>query len=206
MNEEKIAKSVKTLYIITYSIMIILGIIWMGVGAIFFTASNAVEEFSIIGYVWVVLGVFFTAAGIGWLIYFIKMPEYSITYKDGKLNFRNKLECTPAQLDYIEAKGGGIDGAIFSFGRIVVYVNGQKYNFKFIQDAQYVANRLYELKNGSTAMQNSMFGTAYPSAPMAAATEAPAPAPETTVTENVETVAEQIGAVENEDNKEEGNG
>lgn len=204
MNEEKIAKSVKTLYIITYAILLVIGFGWLAIGA--FMLSVGDEEMLAFGYFWIVLGIFEVVASVCYLVYFIRMPEYSIIYKDGKLNFRNKLECTPDQLDYIEAKGGGLDGAIFSFGRIVVYVGGKKYNFRFIQDAQYVANRLYELKNGSTAMQTSAFGTAYPSAPMAAATEAPAPAPETDVTEDEEVVSEQSDTTEKEDNKEEDNG
>lgn len=195
MNEEKIGKSVKTLYIVTYSILIVVGIIWLALGALVKSAGD--EEASALGLLLIILGVIFIALSVIYLIYFIRLPEYSITYKDGKLNFRNKLECTPAQLEYVLARGGGLDGAIFSFGKIVVSVNGKKYNFRFIQDAQFVANRLIELKKGMV-MQTSAFGTAYQSAPMAAAPQTPA-AP--AVTESVEAVPEQTDAAEKEDNQ-----
>lgn len=194
MNEEKIGKSVKTLYIITYAIMIALGVVWIFIGVPFLRTD--IEEAVMYGYFLIFLGVLFIVAGICWLIYFIMMPEYSITYKDGKLYFRKKLECTPAQLERVEAKGGGIDGAIFSFGRIVVYVGGKKYNFRFIQDAQYVANRLLQLKNG-VAMQTSAFGNAYSAAPQPAVTESKEAVEEQPVAE--ETVAEQLETTEKED-------
>lgn len=202
MNEEKIAKSVKTLYIITYAIMIAFGVVWLIIGVPFFQSD--IEEVIMFGIFIIIIGAIFVVGGICWLIYFIKMPEYSITYKDGKLNFRNKLECTPAQLDYIEAKGGGLDGAIFSFGRIVVYVGGKKYNFRFIQDAQYVANRLLQLKNG-VAMQTSAFGNAYSAAPQPAVTESAEPVAEQTVAEQPES-AEPVAEENVTTEKEEGNG
>jgi len=192
MEEEKIAKSVKTLYVITYSIFIVLGIFWIILGAVFIKGNkNAVEDWSFFGWFFISLGVIFIVLSVGWLVYFIKMPEYSIMYKDGKLNFRNKLICTPAELDRIEAKGGGLDGAIFSFGRIVVYSGGKKYNFRFIQDAQYVASKLYVLKNGEEAKHNSAFGNAYN--PVAAV-------PSTPSEENTEAVAQDSASSEKGEN------
>lgn len=163
-NEEKFAKSVRTPYIISYSIFIPVGIL-LAVGGIFFYLNFAVEETQVIFLTLCFLGVFLAGASVGWLIYFIKMPEYSITYKDGKLNFRNKLVCTPAQLEKIESRGWGLDSAIFGYGRIIVYGGGRKYRFNFIYGAQEVVKKLYMIKDMYAIAQAAAYRNAQAAEP-----------------------------------------
>ena len=157
MNEEKFAKSARTPYIILYSIIIPISIFIIGGGALLMLA---VEESRGLCAFLVVMGIFLLGGSIGWLIYFVRLPEYSITYKDGKLKFRNLVECTPLELDRYETKGLGIDGALFGFGRLFVYVNGKKYKLNHVYDTQDVTRRLYEIKVAYAAGLNaSVFGT-----------------------------------------------
>ncbi len=184
------------MYIISYSICIVLGLFMVGIGAITLVALGSDGLF--IGLFLMFLGLFLLGASIYWLIYFIRLPEYSITYKDGKLNFRNKLECTPDRLQDITGGSWGIDGAIFSYGRITVTVDGKKYKFNFISNQQEVINRLYAIRNEYIAKNNAAYFAyqaqqqAQAQAQAAAQTEAtPAAAePAEPATEAPETAAE----------------
>lgn len=183
-NEEKFAKSVRTPYIITYSIFIPFGLL-LAVGGIFLYLKVAVEETQVMFLTLCFLGAFLACASVGWLIYFIKMPEYSITYKDGKLNFRNKLECTPAQLEKIENRVWGLDSVVFGYGRVIVYVGGKKYRFNFIYGAQEVVKKLYMIKDMYAIAQNAAYRNSQAAAEeVVAATEMAEPNTTTDTEEN----------------------
>lgn len=219
MNEEKFGKAVRTLYIVTYSILIVLSLFWSGIGALI---CVALKEEGLLGIFFIVLGIIMLGLSIGYLVYFIRLPEYSITYKDGKLNFRNKLECTPDRLENIESRTWGLDGAIFDYGRIIVTVDGEKYKFNFISKPQEAVNRLYAIRNEYIAAQNAAYYAAQAQAQAAVAAqpqpevasvaaETPAPAVETVAeeppaTENTETVEEAVEEKNTTTGTEENNG
>ena len=152
MNEERLGKSVRTIYIVTYSIAIFLALFMIGLGV---SSILFIKGWLYFGLFWIAFGLILLGGSIAWLVYFIKLSEYSITYKDGKLYFRNKLECTPDSLENIEWRTWGIDGAIFNYGRIIVTVGGAKYKFNFISSPQEAVNRLYAIKNEYLAGMNA---------------------------------------------------
>lgn len=147
--EEKIGKSARTLYIVTYSIIIAVSMLLMvGLGA---AAVAFGEPF---GWFLVGFGVILTGISIFWLVYFIKLPPYTVTYKDGILNFRNKVECTPAELDSYQPRSLGIDGALFNFGKLIVTIKGKVYKFNYVYEVNYVVQRLYAIKVEYTVKQD----------------------------------------------------
>lgn len=155
MEEEKFGKTAKTTYLICYSIFLAVGLLFSVLGAVvLFTGPDNSNELPVFAYFFLVFGIVLTLMSIGWLIYFITLPQYAITYKNGKLIFRNKIECTPVQLESVQAKGGGLDGALFNFGRIIYFVNGKKYKLGFIHDANAVVKKLYEIKARYEVLQN----------------------------------------------------
>ena len=194
MNEEKFGKAVRTLYIVTYSILIVLSLFWSGIGALI---CVALKEEGLLGIFFIVLGLIMLGLSIGYLVYFIRLPEYSITYKDGKLYFRNKLECTPDRLENIESRTWGLDGAIFDYGRVIVTVAGEKYKFNFISKPQEAVNRLYAIRNEYIAAQNAAYYAAQAQAQAQAQAAAAQPQPEVTpaAAETLAPVAEPVAEV-----------
>lgn len=202
MNEEKFGKSVRTPYIVTYSIAIFLGLFLIGIGVISLLLISGKSSYFAI--YWILLGCVLLGSGIGWLIYFILLPEYSITYKAGKLYFRNKLECTPDRMEYIESKKWGLDSAIFNYGRVIVTVGGKKYKINFVYNAQDAVNRLYAIRNEYVAALNAAYSAAQAQAAQAQAgetsekaEEAPAEAPATEAPAPAEAVDVEAGKEEN---------
>lgn len=142
--EEVIAKSVRTLYIITYSILLVMGGIFIAAGA-FFTFFD--EEIIIVyGWIAIVLGIIIILGSIGYLIYFIRMPKDAVKLKDGKLYFRNGVVCTPTELTDFKSKTMGLDGSLFGFGKIIFSVNGKEYKLRFVDKADATVKRLFMLK------------------------------------------------------------
>lgn len=152
--EEKFGKSAKVLYIVSYAIIIAVSLLFVvGLGVAILVLADADMQF--MGWSLVAFGAILAGVSIFWLVYFIRMPLYTVTYKDGKLNFRNKVECTPLELEKFEHKGNwGLDGSIFNFGRIFIYVNGKRYKFNFIYNAESVVQRLYTIKVEYIVQQN----------------------------------------------------
>lgn len=149
--EEKFGKTARVLYIVFYSIIIpVCLLFFVGIGALLIATS---PDLLIMGVFLIVLGVGVGGASIGWLVYFIKMPQFVITYKDGKLNFRNKVECTPVELDSYQQKGFNLDGAIFGFGKLLITVKGQSYKFRYVYNVNEVIQRLYTIKLEYTMQQ-----------------------------------------------------
>lgn len=150
--EEKFGKSARVLYIVTYSITIPLSLlIFVGFGALL-TAYQS--DLLVLGVFLIALGVILAGVSIGWLVYFIKMPPYTVTYKDGILNFRNKVQCTPAELDSYEKRNLNLDGEIFGFGKLFVNINGKRYKFGYVYDVESVLQRLYTIKVEYAVQQN----------------------------------------------------
>ncbi len=153
MNEEKIGKYVKTMYIITYGIFFSVGLIFTVIGVISLIGAlaaldgKAVNYTILLGVLLIVLGLIMVIGGIFWLIYFIKLPESPIILKDGKLTFiKAGVQCSPTEVENFNTKSHGLDGAIFGFGKILLTVRGQRIKIGFVNNPQAVIKRLYELK------------------------------------------------------------
>lgn len=158
--EEIIAKSVRTLYIVTYSISIALGAFIMLMGV--FMTTIVPED--IVGIAWFVcvMGGVLIGASIAWLVYFCKMPQNAVTFRDGKLYFRNGTVCLPAEVDFIEAKTMLLDGALFNFGKLLVTVRGVRFQIKFVANSHAAANRIYMLKAQYTGAPYPAYGQPVP--------------------------------------------
>ena len=152
--EEKLGKSPRTTYIIAYSLFLASGLFFGAISVFAILMDNNPVEFPAWAYFGSVFGFVLAGVSIFLLIYFIRLPEYAITYKDGKLYFRNKLVCTPAELENFNSKGGGVDGAVFGFGRLIVVVNGKRYKFNYVNDVGGVVARLYAIKAEYTVQQH----------------------------------------------------
>ena len=163
--EEVIAKSAKTLYIVTYSIFLVFGIIVVGLGALLVALVGETEP-TIFGGVLIGLGAIIIIAGVAWLVYFTKMPSESdgfvgsmilpreLVLKDGKLYFRNGIVCVPTEVDYCKVKGMGLDGAMFDFGKLLISVNGKEFKLNFVCKTTAVVNRLFMLKAQGSVQAN----------------------------------------------------
>ncbi len=145
MNEEKIGKYVKTMYIITYGIFLAVGLIFTVIGVISLIGAlaaldgKAVNYTILLGVLLIVLGLIMVIGGIFWLVYFIKLPESPIILKAG-------VQCSPTEVENFNTKSHGLDGAIFGFGKILLTVRGQRIKIGFVNNPQAVIKRLYELK------------------------------------------------------------
>jgi len=146
--EEIIATTKRSMYIICYIIFLILGVFFCVIGLLFAIAGGKLSESgeTAFGWFFFVFGVMLVIMSICYLIYFAKMPKNAITFKDGKLNFMNKVECLPTEVDSWQASDHGLDGALFNFGKLNVVINGKQYKFKYIDNAKNVPARLYTLK------------------------------------------------------------
>ena len=142
--EEIIAKTAKKLYLIMYPICMVAGAIFTGIGAYMATADP--EDMGVIGWTLFALGAVIVVMSIVYTIYFAKMPTNAITFKDDKLHFSNGTVCSPTEVNTCRAAGGGLDGAMFDFGKLFVTVNGKEFKIKFVQNVSGVVNRIYMLK------------------------------------------------------------
>lgn len=146
--EEIIATTKRSMYIICYIIFLILGVFFCVIGLLVaFAGGNLGEsEETAVGWLLFAFGMIFIIMSICYLVYFAKMPKNAVTFKDGKLNFMNKVECLPTEVDSWQASDHGLDGALFNFGKLNVVINGKQYKFKFVDNAKNVPARLYTLK------------------------------------------------------------
>lgn len=146
--QEIIAKSAKTLYIVTYSIFLGFGALIVLIFSMLVGNLGEINEPEALGFsiFFIVMGVILIIASIIWLIYFIKMPVDAVKLCDGKLYFRNGIVCSPTELDNYSYKGGGVDGAIFDFGTLIITVKGNKFKLRFVKRAAAAVNRLHMLK------------------------------------------------------------
>lgn len=150
--ETVIAKSKKNL-LAAYIVFLVLGVVFCGIGA-FLTVWLADLDTEIAsGIIVIVCGVFLVSLGLGYVIYFARMPESFITIKEGKLHFWNGLECSPAEIDYCSSRGGGLDGAMFNYGRLIISVRHTEYKIRFVEDASGVVSKLNALKAQTMAVE-----------------------------------------------------
>ena len=169
---EQFGKSARVAYIVMYAIIIPISLLFfVGFGAFLIVLAEG-SEYSYIGIILIVAGVILAGLSIFWLVYFIKMPPYTVTYKDGILNFRNKVQCTPAELDSYETKSFGVDGAMFGFGKLIVNINGKIYKFGYVRDVESVVQKLYVIKVQYSVQQNIAKRNAEAANTEATATEA----------------------------------
>lgn len=147
--ETVIAKPKKSL-IASYIILIVFGAIFaiIGVAALIFSDEPAIGAFLLS------IGLLVMGAGIGWTVYFARLPKNYITFSEGKLRFYNGLECSPAEIDYCTASTWGLDGAIFNYGKLTMSVRSQELKFKFVVDVNAVSIKLNALKTECAAVES----------------------------------------------------
>ena len=126
-------------------------------GAIMFLGGIAFLLFAPIGYkgsglYFFVAGGIFLGLGIGYTVYFAKLPKNCITFKDGKMKLHNGLEFSPAEIDYCTGSTW-LNWALYDYGPLVISVRGQEYKYKFVAQVESVAANIKALKTQFTAIE-----------------------------------------------------
>lgn len=150
--ETVIAKSKKNL-LAAYIVFLVLGVVFCGTGAFLTVWLSKLDTEFVSGIIVIVCGVFLVGLGLGYVIYFARMPENLIIFKEGKLYFWNGIECSPAEMDYCNSRGGGLDGAMFNYGRLIISVKHTEYKIRFVEDASGVVSKLNALKAQTMAVE-----------------------------------------------------
>ena len=150
--EIEIAK-IKKSYIACYIVVLVMGAVLLLTGALFLIMGLSKTQMQY-GVIFLVIGVLLTGIGIGWTVYFARLPKAYITFKEGKFYFWNGMVCSPAEIDYCNVRGGGIDGAIFNYGKLIISVGGKVYKLKFVEDVSNVASQITALKAQAMAVES----------------------------------------------------
>lgn len=143
--EEVIAKTVRKIYINAYSLYILFGCLFTTMGAVMATVENSPST-TFMSLFFLILGSVILIFSVCWLIYFIKMPKVAIKLIDGNLHFCNGIVCSPLELEDFKMKSMGLDGSIFSFGKLFITVGGKQFKIKYVDKADAVVKRLFMLK------------------------------------------------------------
>ena len=152
------------------------------------------------GLYFLVLGGVFLGLGIGFTVYFAKLPKNCITFKDGKMKLHNGLEFSPAEIDYCTGSTW-LNWGLYDYGPLVISVYGQEYKYKFVANVESVAANIKALKTQFAAIAEVQKHIAEKQAAEAAqATQAAAPAQ---VAEPAQTTEAQVTEIpaENTENK-----
>ena len=146
--ETVIAKTKKS-FMALYIVVIVCGAIIVLGGAVvtFFAPSEA----KLSGIYFFVLGALLLGLGIGYTVYFARLPKNCITMKDGKMKLHNGLEFSPEEIDYCTGSTW-LNWALYDYGPLVISVRGQEYKYKFVAQVEAVANNVKALKAQFTAI------------------------------------------------------
>ena len=146
--ETVIAKTKKS-FMAAYIVAIVCGAIVFLCGAVFMIFAPATEKFMAIYFF--VMGALLLGLGIGYTVYFAKLPKNCITFKDGKMKLHNGLEFTPEEIDYCTGSTW-LNWSLYDYGPLVISVRGQEYKYKFVAQVEAVANNIKALKAQATAI------------------------------------------------------
>ncbi|MDE7167338.1 MAG: hypothetical protein K2O28_00650 [Clostridia bacterium] len=147
--ETVLAKTKKS-FMAAYIIVIVCGAIMFLCGLAFVLFSPLEVKFS--GLYFFVAGALFLGLGIGYTVYFAKLPKNCITFKDGKMKLHNGLEFSPAEIDYCTGSTW-LNWALYDYGPLVISVRGQEYKYKFVAQVESVAANIKALKTQFTAIE-----------------------------------------------------
>ena len=146
--ETVLAKTKKS-FMAAYIIVIVCGAILFICGLAFVLFAPLEMKFS--GLYFLVLGGVFLGLGIGFTVYFAKLPKNCITFKDGIMRLHNGLEFTPAEIDYCTGSTW-LNWGLYDYGPLVISVRGQEYKYKFVANVESVAANIKALKTQATAI------------------------------------------------------
>lgn len=150
--ETVIAKSKKGILLASYITIMVVGVLFLLFGgfAVIFGVEKSLRQ---LGVMFAVLGVVFTAIGLGWTIHLARLPKICLTFKDGKLRFYDGFECSPSEIISCSARCGWMDGAMYNWGRLSVFVGNKEYIFKYVENASFVESNINSLKAQFAAIE-----------------------------------------------------
>lgn len=146
--ETEIAKTRRSM-MAAYIVILVFGALIMicGLAMLIFSPDRFVAV------VFLPIGALLLGMGIGFTVYFARLPKVCITMKDGKLRLHNGLEFSPSEIDYCTSSTWGLDGLMYNYGTLIVSVRHQEYKFRFVIDVNAVVTKLNALKAQSTAIE-----------------------------------------------------
>lgn len=146
--ETVIAKTKKS-FMASYIVTIVFGAILLIFGLVFLLfAPN-----KFVSIVFIPLGAILLGGGIGWTVYFARLPKNCITFNDGKFRLYNGLEFSPSEVDFCNARSGFMDGGIYNCGTLIISVKNTQYKFKWVEGVEAVAVNINALKVQFTAIE-----------------------------------------------------
>ena len=148
--ETVLAKTKKSL-MAAYIIVIVCGGILFLCGMAFLLFAPM--EIKLSGLYFLLLGGVFLGLGIGFTVYFARLPKNCITFSEGKMRLHNGLEFSPAEIDYCTGSTFWINWGMYNYGPLTISVNHQEYKYKFVVDVEAVAARINALKTQFTAIE-----------------------------------------------------
>ena len=149
--ETVIAKSKKTM-VVLYIILLVLGVFLLLFSAsdLIFPEYKTTKQYAVI---FLIIGALFFGVGLGWTIYFARLPKVYITFSEGKMRLYNGLEFSPAEVDSCTSTHWGLDGAMYNYGKLTLSVINTVYKLKFVDNVTSVANNINALKAQFTAIE-----------------------------------------------------
>ncbi len=175
--ETVLAKTKKGL-MAAYIIIIVCGAIIFLCGMAFLLFAPI--EVKLTGLYFLVLGGVFLGLGIGFTVYFAKLPKNCITFSEGKMRLHNGLEFSPAEIDYCTGSTFWLNWGMYNYGPLTISVNHQEYKYKFVVDVEAAAARINALKTQFTAIEEVQKHIAEKKAAEEVQSAEPAPAVEPT--------------------------
>ncbi|MDE6667422.1 MAG: hypothetical protein K2K38_03625 [Clostridia bacterium] len=148
--ETVIAKTKKGL-LAAYIIILVCGAIIFLSGMAFILFAPLEEKFA--GAYFLVLGGVFLGLGIGYTVYFARLPKNCITFKEGKMRLHTGFEFSPAEIDYCTGSTLWFDwGGFYRYGTLIISVKHQEYKYKFVADVEATASNIKALQAQFTAI------------------------------------------------------
>ncbi len=146
--ETVLAKTKKS-FLALYIIVIVLGAILFLCGAAFLLFAPREVKFS--GLYFFIMGGVLLGLGIGYTVYFARLPKDCITFKDGKMRLHNGLEFSPEEIHYCTGSTW-LNWGLYDYGPLVISVHGQEYKYKFVAHVESAAANIKALKTQFAAI------------------------------------------------------
>ena len=149
--ETVIAKTKRSM-LAAYIVILVCGAIIFLCGMAFMLFAPLEEKFA--GLYFLLFGGIFLGLGIGYTVYFARLPKNCITFSEGKMRLHNGLEFSPAEIDYCTGSTLWFDwGGFYRYGTLIISVHGQEYKYKFVAEVEATANNIKALKTQFTAIE-----------------------------------------------------
>lgn len=147
--ETVIAKTRKS-FLASYIVIIVFGALLLifGIATLLFFPDKRFMSVIFIPVGGALLGI-----GIGWTVYFSRLPKNCITFKEGKIRLHNGLEFSPAEINYCTGSTWGPHGAMWNYGTLIISVRNIEYKYKFVDDVETVASQINAIKAQFAAIE-----------------------------------------------------